>query len=144
VRVRAVDAAGNRSAWRYRVAVVPADDRSFRFSSGTVRRTGSAYQNGTSTTTNHGNAKITVKFTGSSFHLVAMTGRDQGRLRITIDGVSSTLDLGYQQGVRAATNTRRVLVFTKELANGAHTVVLTNLATSGRPTVNIDAVGWRQ
>ncbi|MDQ3129111.1 MAG: hypothetical protein M3Q66_11755, partial [Chloroflexota bacterium] len=88
-------------------------------------------------------AKMTIRFTGSSFYFLATTGRYQGRVRITIDGVSHTVDQGYYAGRRETGSHYRVVVFSKFLANKAHTVVLTNLGTSGRPTISVDAVAWR-
>ena len=86
---------------------------------------------------------MTVTFTGDRFYLVGTTGPGQGRLRVTIDGVSTIVDEGVVGGRRATSTHRAVLLLGKWLASGAHTVVVTNLGTAGRPTITVDAVGWR-
>jgi hypothetical protein len=45
-------------------------------------------------------------------------------------------------GRRATSNHYRVLLFRRSLAAGSHTVTITNLATSHRPTIAVDALGF--
>jgi hypothetical protein len=47
------------------------------------------------------------------------------------------------RGARARTTNYRTVVFARSLSNRAHTAVIINLATRGRPTIDVDAVGWR-
>jgi hypothetical protein len=143
IGLRARDAVGNWSAWRQIRVVVPTDDRSFSFSSSTSRRTGSAYINGTSTWNANAGSKMTARFSGDAFYLIGTAGPEYGKLRVTIDGVSTTVDTGHYKGARASSNHYRVLLFSKAMASGTHTVTITNLATSGRPTIAIDALGFR-
>jgi subtilisin family serine protease len=143
IAVRAVDAVGHRSAWRQVVAIVPKDDRSWRFTTGTVRRAGSAYMNATDTTTSRFGARMTIHFSGSAFYLIGTTAVKHGKLRVTIDGRSWIVDEGRLNSARATKTTYRVLIFSKSLANRSHTVVITNLATRGRPSIDVDAVAWR-
>jgi subtilisin family serine protease len=143
VAVRAVDTGGLRSAWRQVAVIIPKDDRAWSFTSGTNRRTGSAYINGTDTTTSRSGARMTVRFTGSAFYLFGTSAVKRGKLRVTIDGRSWIVDEGRYRGVRATRTTYRVLVFAKALTRRSHTVVITCLATSGRPVIDVDAVAWR-
>ena len=143
IAVTARDAVGNIPPWRVTRVVVPVDDRSYHFSKGTVRLRSSADIRGTETTTNRTGATMTVKFTGDAFYLVGTTGVLKGRMRVTIDGVSVTVDEGTYSHHRATGTHHGVVVFSKGLAFGAHTVVITNLGTSGRPTISVDAIGLR-
>jgi subtilisin family serine protease len=143
INVRAVDAAGHRSAWSQVLTIVPRDDRAWSFSSGTIRRTGLPYIAGTDTTTSRGGARMTIRFTGSAFYLIGTSAVKRGKLRVTVDGRSWIVDEGTFRGARARATNYRVLLFSRSLTNRTHTVVITNLATIGRPTVDVDAVAWR-
>jgi len=143
INVRAVDAAGHRSAWRQVLTILPRDDRAWSFSSGTIRRAGLPYIAGTDTTTSRGGARMTIRFTGSAFYLIGTSAVKRGKLRVTIDGRSWIVDEGTFRGTRARTTNYRVLLFSRSLTNRTHTVVITNLATIGRPTIDVDAVAWR-
>jgi hypothetical protein len=143
VAVSARDAIGNVAAWRETRVVVPRDDRSFQFNRGTIRHRDAADFRGTDTSTSRTGATMTVKFTGDRFYLVGTTGVAKGRMRVTIDGVSVTIDEGRYAGHRATGTHHLVLLSSKWLAAGPHTVVITNLGTSGRPTITVDAIGWR-
>ena len=63
-------------------------------------------------------------------------------MRITIDGVSTIVDAGVYRGVRATVTRQRGVLFRTSLAAGDHVLVITNLATSGRPTIGIDGIGF--
>ena len=143
IDVRARDAVGNPSPWREAVVVIPTDDRTWSFSAGNTRRTGPSYIRSTATTTSMSGARMKIAFSGSSFSLIGTAGRYYGRLRVTIDGHSYLVDSGYYRGARAATNHHRVVLYSRSLAPGRHAVTITCLATPGRRTISIDAVGWR-
>jgi uncharacterized protein YkwD len=143
VGVRARDAAGNWSTLREKEILVPRDDRAWRFSAGNTRRTGTHYINGTDTTTRRAGAKLTIRFTGSSFVLIGTAAKSHGKLRVVIDGKAYTVDEGRYKGSRATSTHYRVTLLSKTLANKAHKVVITCLGTSGRPTIDIDGVAWR-
>lgn len=67
--------------------------------------------------------------------LVMETAANRGRARILVDGV--------RQGVvdtQAATATHQVVVWETVLAPGSHRVAVVNLATPGRPRIDLDAV----
>jgi subtilisin family serine protease len=143
IAVRAVDAAARKSAWRQVVTVVPRDDRAWAFTSGTTRPTGASFIEGTETRTSRTGAKMTIHFSGTAFYLLGTSAVARGKLRVTIDGHSWTVDEGKYLGVRATTTTYRALIFSKSLVNKKHIVVITCLGTSGRPVIDVDAIGWR-
>ncbi len=142
VGVRARDAVGNWGDWRVIRVIVPADDRSYSFSSGTVRRVSSVDYRGTLTTTSRPGARLSVTFTGTGFYLVGRSGPAYGRLRVTIDGRSWMVDSGMYAGKRATATRHKVLLFGKSLTPGRHVVTITNLATAGRPTIALDGLGF--
>jgi hypothetical protein len=86
---------------------------------------------------------MTIRFTGSAFYLIGTSAVRRGKMRVTIDGRSWIVDEGRYRGARARTTNYRTMVFARSLSNRAHTAVITNLATRGRPTIDVDAVGWR-
>jgi hypothetical protein len=143
IAVRAVDGAARRSSWRQVLTMVPKDDRAWAFSSGTLRKLGLAYINGTDTRTSRAGARMTIRFTGSAFYLLGTSAVRRGKLRVTIDGRSWIVDEGMYKGSRARSTNYRVLLFARSLTNRTHTAVITCLATSGRPTIDVDAVAWR-
>jgi hypothetical protein len=146
VAVRARDAARNWSAWRETRVVVPHDDRSFRLSTGMIRRTNSGYYRGSATTTDRRGSTMTATFTGRRVFVIGTVAPRYGKFRVAIDGVTvATVDAGRYKGARATTVHRRVLLWSSStLAAGSHTMTITNLATSGRPRIGIDSIGFRR
>ena len=141
--VRARDVVGNWSTWRTTRVIVPRDDRAFSFSAGTTRRASSTAYRGTLTTTNVKDAELVVTTAdGDGFFLVGRVGPPYGRLRVTVDGVSTIVDTGFYQGRRATSYHDRMLLFSTRFIAGAHTVTITNLATSGRSTIVIDGLDF--
>ena len=123
--------------------LVPRDDRAFSFSAGTVRRTGASFYRGTLTTTSVRNAKlVTTSTDGDAFALLGRVGPGYGKLEVTVDGVAKVIDTGFLGTRRATIVHDRVLLFSVRLTPGAHTVTIRNLATTGRPTIAIDGLGF--
>ncbi len=72
---------------------------------------------------------------GEHVALVMPKGPQRGKAAILVDGVRvATVD------TYAATRTDRVVVWERALTAGAHKVSVVNLATSGRPRVDLDAI----
>lgn len=142
IAVRARDAVGNWSPWREVRVVVPRDDRHVAFSAGTARRSGAPFFRGTLTTTRQDRASVTTSFSGTAFYLVGPSGPGYGRMRVTIDGTSTIVDAGLHKGQRATRTRHHRLLFAISLPPGPHVVVVTNLATPGRPTIAIDGLGF--
>lgn len=72
---------------------------------------------------------------GQSFALVMPTGPDRGEVSISVDGAEPVVVDTYSKTARD-----RVVVWQTKMLLDAHTVTITNLATSGRPRIDIDAV----
>jgi hypothetical protein len=142
IDVRARDAVGNLSAWRETSVIVPTDDRSFAFSSGNTRLLGSLDFRSTATSTRRVGATMTSTFSGTSFYLIGRAAPTDGRLRLTIDGVAHIIDTGFYRGVRATAVHYRAVLYGTRLSAGPHVVTITDLATAGRPTIVLDALGW--
>jgi hypothetical protein len=67
--------------------------------------------------------------------LVMERAPDRGKARVLIDGVKvATIDTG------ATTKLHRSIVWTGRIRAGTHTLSVVNLATAGRPRIDIDAV----
>jgi hypothetical protein len=143
IGVKARDAVGNWGRWREIQVVVPRDDRGWAFSTGTVRLTGSSYFRGTLTTTRRAGAQMTVTFSGTALYVVGPSGPAYGRMRVTVDGVSTIVDAGTHAGARATRTRQGTMLFKTSLPAGEHVVVITNLATPGRPTIGIDGIAVR-
>jgi len=141
VGVRPRDAAGNLGEWREVRVIVPVDDRSLTFSSGTRRLSSSVDYRGTYTVTSRAGSRLTMAFSGTGLYLVGRAGPGFGRFRVTVDGNSTIVDAGFYAGQRATTVHARVVLFSARLADGAHTVTITNLATAGRPSIAVDGIG---
>ncbi|WP_375477348.1 protease pro-enzyme activation domain-containing protein [uncultured Jatrophihabitans sp.] len=81
----------------------------------------------------------TVKFTftGTRFAWISSYGTDRGSATVSVDG-------GTAQTVNTnrSVTTRADAVFAGSYASGTHTVTITNLATSGKPRIDMDAVVW--
>jgi hypothetical protein len=88
------------------------------------------------TTTRGADAEFTRTYEeGDHVALVMAKGPARGRAVIRIDGVFvDRIDTYADQ------NTNRVVVFEQMMAAGVHTVSITNLATPGRPRIDLDAV----
>jgi hypothetical protein len=73
---------------------------------------------------------------GDHVALVMAKGPGRGRASIRVDGVQvATID------TYAAANTNRVVVFERRMMSaGTHTLTIVNLATAGRPRIDVDAV----
>ena len=86
---------------------------------------------------------VTTVADGDAFGFIGRVGPNYGKLEITVDGVAKVVDTAFL-GTRRATALvhDRVLLFSVRLAPGPHTVTIRNLATTGRPTIAIDGLGF--
>lgn len=90
--------------------------------------------------TSSAGASATYTFTttapGEHVALVAPTAPNRGRMSVSLDGAA-----GQQVDTYSATNVNRVIVWQGALQTaGQHRVVVTDLATHGRPRVDVDTV----
>jgi hypothetical protein len=145
VQVRAVDAVNNASPWRIVTVFVPRDDRAFSFSSGTLRRTASTAFRSTLTENRTPGSTLTYSVAdGKALYIIGRVGPAYGRMRVTVDGVSTLVDTGFYQGQRATSIRDRVILFSRSLVSGPHTVTITNAGLAGRLTLGIDALDFRR
>jgi alpha-tubulin suppressor-like RCC1 family protein len=140
-RVRAVDADDHAGPWavaaafRARLTENTSGAIWYRGTwSSTVRS--ASYSGGSARPTTAKAAKATLTFTGSGVSWLATVGPNRGRVSVYVDGVfARTIDL------RAGSVDTRRIVFSKSWATpGRHTITLSNLATSGRPRFDLDAI----
>lgn len=84
--------------------------------------------------TKQAGASITFQASGE-VGLVMAKGPARGRAAILVDGVRvSTVD------TYAETNSNRIIVWTRDLPPGTHTIQIRNLATTGHPRIDFDAL----
>ncbi len=138
-RVRARDGVGNWSAWTpgptIRARLLQETSGAVHWSAGWARTISSSLSggHGRATSTAGAKARLTSDMRGVS--LVARRGPDCGVAEIWVDGtLRATVDLW------SATTTGPQVVFTRSWGSTkGHTVVVRNLATDGRPTIELDA-----
>jgi hypothetical protein len=95
----------------------------------------SSYSGGSARPATAKNARATLTFTGSGVTWLATVGPSRGRVSVYIDGtLVKSIDL------RASKVDTRRIVFSKTwMTAGRHTITLSNVATSGRPRLDLDA-----
>lgn len=138
-RVRAVDRAGNVSAW----ATAPA----FRLlavqerSAAVVRKghwaipSSPAYFGTRAISSKVAGASARIRFTGQQIAWVSAVGPTRGEARIYVDGAyERTVDLRS-----AAVAARRIIVVRSWAASGPHVLEIRVVGTPGRPRVDVDA-----
>ena len=106
----------------------------FTYSGSWTTSTCNCASGGRQVTTKQLGASVTFTATGK-IALVMAKGPARGQADIFVDGARvATVD------TRAAANTNRIVVWTRNLGVGNHTVQVRNLATTGRPRIDFDAV----
>lgn len=139
-QVAAQDKAGNWSTWEvgssFLVDNYTEAATSISYSSGWIRQAWASAMNGYVNVTATANASATFTFTGRSIAWVATKGTNRGQARVYLDGVlqTNTWDL------YSATTMAKTVVLTANFAtSGTHTLKIVNVATSGRPNIDIDS-----
>jgi beta-N-acetylhexosaminidase len=137
--VKATDGAGNTSGWAYGPsfkALLTQQSGSGATYHGTWHTVSNTYASGGSLAySTASGASATFKFTGYAVSWVAYRGPNRGSAAIYVDGV-------YTKSVNlySATYYARQIVYAINWAgNGAHTMTIVNLGTSGHPRIDIDA-----
>jgi GH25 family lysozyme M1 (1,4-beta-N-acetylmuramidase) len=137
--VRATDRAGNASGWAYGPTFKPLltqQSSSAVAYSGTWTTVANSYASGGSLkyATSHG-ASATYSFTGASISWVSYRGPNRGSAYVYVDGVYKATVSLY-----ATSYSSKQIVFAYNwAANGAHTIRIVCLGTSGHPRVDVDA-----
>jgi hypothetical protein len=137
-RSRGVDRLGHVGAWATTPTLLPVlrsdGNVAITYAGGwTTRERSSALGDSVHRTKTRG-ATASFSFSGRAIGIIAPKGLDWGRFEVSIDGVKvATIDL------KRSSERARTLVFSRSwAATGAHTIVVRNLATSGRPAISLD------
>jgi hypothetical protein len=139
-QVRAVDAAGNASAWRstgpFRLAVAQETTRALSFVKGTWTRTTSPSYDGKGARSSRTvNAIARFIFTGSTFAWVSARSPVRGAASVYVNGV-----LAGAVDTYSTSSAARLMVFSKTWTRSARRTVEIRVAgTAGHPRVDIDA-----
>lgn len=140
-RVQAVTPGGMGSILQAaKTTVVPVDDFFASFTPGWSRVAApDRYLGAVQRTTTLG-ATLQMRRRGTKIQLIGDRGPNLGKLRVRVDNRAwQTVD------TRASSNrTRQVLWASPSLSNAAHTVLVENLATAGRPRIAIDGFAFRR
>jgi hypothetical protein len=137
VSVRARDVAGNTGPWSAWVtAESSTDDRAMtRVGTWAREASGGSYRGTTSSTVDR-RAVLRATVAGSKIYVVGTRCPTCGVMRVSVDG-------GPYVAVdtRASVAKRRVLLHSRSVVAGVHTVSVSTAATPGRPRVYLDALG---
>ncbi len=139
-RVRAYDKAGHASGWKQslsaKVGRFQETSSVISYSGTWTTATSSTASGGKTRYTKSASAKATITFTGIGFTWVAPKSSSRGRADVWIDGgFVAEVDLHRSSGAP-----RLVVYAVRWTAPGTHTVEIRNLATSGHPRIDIDAI----
>jgi hypothetical protein len=138
-RVRARDRVGNWSDWvagpTLRARVLQEGSTAAHWSAGWSRVTGTPLSGGAARVSTTAGSTVRLTTTARGISWVARRGPGRGLAEVVVDGVRvGTVDLG------APALTGRQVVFARSWGSAStHSVVIRNLATDGRPLVEVDA-----
>lgn len=138
-RVRAIDRDGEAGEWRSSTWMIPTavsdTSRSVHWTGKWASVSYSQYLGRRAHWTKARSAYATYSFRGTSVAWVGPVGPTRGKARIILDGrLVATVD------TRAATFRARDVIWAANVADGAHTLRVQVLGTSGRPTVAVDGL----
>lgn len=138
-RTRAVDAAGNASAWAhgpiFHVRQLQESGAGIRYAGTWSRGSAAAALGGRYRSTTRAGASVSFTFTGRSIAWVAHKATALGSARVYIDGRSAGV-----VNLRASSNVWRTVAFSRTWAtSGRHTIKIVGLGTRGHPRVDFDA-----
>ena len=119
-----------------RIVTFQNTNSAIKYSAGWNRLRSPGTSGGTINSTSKKNASAKLTFTGRQIAWVASKSALRGKARVYIDGkLVKTVDL------HSKTLQRRRVVYTRGWAtDGSHTIRIVNLATSGRPAIDIDSL----
>lgn len=120
---------------------MPVDERatSFGYTGTWTAGSSTSYYSGTYKLTSAAGAKVTVTAWTDQVALIGTRSTTSGKATITIDGVlKATID------TYATTSAYRQTLATITIPYGKHTITITNLATTDRPRLILDALALRR
>jgi hypothetical protein len=136
--VSATDKAGNTSAFvtgtQFTLTAFKTSASAITYSGGWSTATLAGSYSGTVHFTTTFGKKATLAFTGSQVEWVSTLGATQGSAKVSLDGGAPVI-----VNTNAGTTRTRQAVFVASAASAAHTLVVTNKATSGHPRIDVDA-----
>ncbi len=139
-RVRAIDTAGNASAWAYgpvfHVHLVQESSTALRWAGGWVTASSASASGGRYRYATRSGASVSYTFTGRNVAFVAYKGAKLGSVRVYLNGAYK----GTVSEYASATAWRRLLWSTRWSSSGSHTLRLVWAGTGARPRVNVDAL----
>ena len=142
VQARTTDQYGTIGAWSpWTTVTMPIDDRatSFAYTGTWTAGNSTSYYGGTYKLTSTPAAKVTVTAWTDQVSVIGARSTTSGKATITIDGVlKATID------TYGATAVYRQTLATITIPYGKHTITITNLATTGRPRLILDALAFRR
>ena len=138
-RVRAVDRAGNASAWAtagaFRLGAVQETSTSVLRKGRWTARLSPSFYGGRAISAQAAGATVRVTFTGQQIAWVSTLGPTRGQARVYVDGAyARTVDL---RGASSAA--RRIMDVQSWTSSGRHTLEIRVVGTPGRPRVDVDA-----
>jgi hypothetical protein len=138
-RVRAVDRAGNASAWAtagaFRLGAVQETSTSVLRKGRWTARLSPSFSGGRAISAQVAGATVRVTFTGQQVAWVSAVGPSRGQARVYVDGAYvRTVDLRS-----ASSAARRIVDVQSWTSSGKHTLEIRVVGTSGRPRVDVDA-----
>jgi hypothetical protein len=139
-RVRAADKAGNVGAWAYgptfRVVLGSDSNAAVRYSGAWNIVAGAASLSGASHRTSVRGASASYTFSGRDFSWISAKGPTFGKAAIYVNGLlKATVDL-----YSATAAPRRITYRIHWSTVGTRTIKIVNLATSGRPIIDLDGL----
>ena len=138
-RVRAVDRAGNVSAWAtagaFRLGAVQEASVSVLRKGRWTARVSPSFYGRRAISAEAAGASARITFTGQQVAWVSAVGPTRGAARVYVDGAyARTVDL---RGASSAT--RRIVYVRSWTSSARHTLEIRVVGTSGRPRVDVDA-----
>ena len=138
-RVRAVDRAGNTSAWAtagaFRLGAVQETSTSVLRKGRWTARLSPSFSGGRAISAQVAGATVRITFTGQQVAWVSAVGPSRGQARVYVDGAYvRTVDLRS-----ASSAARRIVDVESWTSPGRHTLEIRVVGTSGRPRVDVDA-----
>lgn len=141
LRIRARDRAGRTGYSATKSVIIPADDRSAKYSSGWTSANSSSSPRylGTTRFTKRKGKWASYTFKGTAVTLMFTKGPGRGKAAVYVDGRYITTIDTYASSTRY-----RQLYWIKSTKLGWHTVKLVTKGTKGRPKVELDGIAVKK
>jgi hypothetical protein len=139
VAVRALDGSGSASAWSYsqlvRVALGQESWTGMKFTTGWLAASSTSASGGRECYTSTRNTQVTITFTGRQIAWYGVRAANRGQAWLWADGAY----VGYVDAYASTAQWRSKIYGYRFASAGTHTLTIRNVATSGRPYIDVDA-----